>query len=380
MNILHISLASSFTYGLNYQDNILSNINRADGNNVMVISNCSKFINGVLVDTDEENITLSNGIKLLRLKYDYIHSKFVSSKIRSVSRLMEVLQCFSPDIILHHGLASYELMNVALYKKQHPHIRFYADSHADYHNSATNLLSKYILHKVIYKYFLYKALPYIDKIFYVGYEAMPFIKELYNIPDEKLEYYPLGGVIPDPGTRANNNIVFRKTNNIPINDIIIMHSGKMDQKKRTLDVVSAFHNVYEPHLHLILIGTMTDDVKEEVMPIINSDIRILYLGWESGDELLSSLCACDLYVQPGSQSATMQNALCCGAAAALYPHKSHTYLLGDSVFYIQTIYDMIDLFQKVSNDKRILEDKRRQSFEIAQKRLDYKVLAARLYR
>ena len=59
--------------------------------------------------------------------------------------------------------------------------------------------------------------------------------------------------------------------------------------------------------------------------------------------------------------------------------KSHKYLLGDSVFYIETVDDMKDLFELIAKNPQILEEKRRISFKIAQEKLDYKKLAARLY-
>ena len=75
----------------------------------------------------------------------------------------------------------------------------------------------------------------------------------------------------------------------------------------------------------------------------------------------------------------MQNALCYGCSAALYPYESHTHLLGDRIFYIETIEDMEQLFEEISLNKHILEEKRKMSFDFAKARLDYKKLAALLY-
>ncbi|MEG2199383.1 MAG: hypothetical protein RRY25_03750, partial [Anaerovorax sp.] len=83
---------------------------------------------------------------------------------------------------------------------------------------------------------------------------------------------------------------------------------------------------------------------------------------------------------PGSQSATMQNALCCGSAAALFPHESHQFLLGDSVFYIKDIQDMKNLFKTIAQNPRVIEEKRKLTDKIAREKLDYRVLAARLYK
>lgn len=163
-------------------------------------------------------------------------------------------------------------------------------------------------------------------------------------------------------------------------DVLLVHSGKMDKLKRTEDLLKAFIQVPDDRLKLILIGSMEEDVKKNTDKLIVSDKRIKFLGWKNGDELLEYLCACDLYAQPGSQSATLQNALCCGSAAMLYTHESYKYLLKNSVFYIKTIEDIKSVLEEISKNRESLENKRAQTNKIAREILDYKKLAARVYR
>jgi hypothetical protein len=75
----------------------------------------------------------------------------------------------------------------------------------------------------------------------------------------------------------------------------------------------------------------------------------------------------------------MQNAACCGAALALYPYSSHQYLFHHAVFYVENEADMEVLLKKAAADPGILEEKRKQSFAVAEETLDYVKLAARLY-
>ena len=378
MNILHISSASAYTFGLTYQDNMLSEINAQDGQSVLVISDCKGFIDGDLVDTKPENIVFNN-IHLIRLRYSKIFNNLLSSKLRKMNELYGIIEDFKPDVILHHGLASLTLLDAARYKASHKDIKLYADTHADFNNSAKNLLSKNVLHKMIYKNIINNVLPCLDKIFFVGYEAKIFAQSLYNIPEDKLEYLPLGGIIIPADEYLKKRSLIRSESHLHDSDILCIHSGKMDEKKRTLELLKAFTVTTGDNLKLFIIGSLSENIKAEALSLIASDNRIKYLGWKTGEELLDLLCAGDLYVQPGGQSATMQNALCSGCAAALYPHESHKYLLGDSVFYINTIEDMVQLFKRVSLDRNVLEAKRNQSFKIAKEKLDYKKLAARLY-
>jgi glycosyltransferase involved in cell wall biosynthesis len=380
MKIVSIGLASAFTEGMTYQENLLCNQLREDGNEVIIISDCYKFENGIVVKTAEEDKLLNNGIRLRRMKYRNIMGEFISGKIRAVNRLYEILENEKPDIIFQHALQSYELLTVTKYKKNNPKVKLYVDSHEDFHNSATNFLSKYILHKMFYKYIIQRSLPYIDKVFCVAYECFDFLKQMYNVPDDMMEFYPLGGIVPDENVRQEKRKEIRKELMLNEQDTLVIHSGKMDKLKRTEEILKAFIQVPSDRIKLILIGSLDDEVGNRVEELISSDQRIVFLGWKKGTELMDYLCAGDLYIQPGGQSATMQNAICCGCVAALYPYESHKYLLEDGVFYIDTIEDMKKLFKDILDNRGDFEIKKAKTDKIAREVLDYKVLASRLYK
>ncbi len=166
---------------------------------------------------------------------------------------------------------------------------------------------------------------------------------------------------------------------VDIDQIMFVHSGKIDKHKRTVDILKAFSQVKSDNIRLVLIGSMTEDVKEEVETLIEADSRVSFVGWKTADELMEYLCAADVYVQPGGQSATMQNAICCGCAMMLYPHKSHEPYLQGNGYYIESIEDMKRVFQEISANQSVLKDMKEKSMEIAGELLDYKKLAARLY-
>lgn len=381
MKILHCCLSCFYIDNYNYQENILPHQNKLDGHDVMILASTETYINNKSFGyVDSSEYYSENDILVKRIPYRYFPIEFISRKARSYLGVSKIIASFAPDVILFHGLCAYEIITVAKYKQAHPEVKLYMDSHEDFHNSAQNFLSKYVLHKIFYKHILKKTLPYIDKIFYVSYECKQFLINIYDIPEYMLEYYPLGGIIVDDNSRKIKREQIRSLHSISRSDILLVHSGKMGQLKKTLELVKALHETNAQNLKLLIIGSMTHDVSDNVMPLIEKDPRITYLGWKSGDELIDYLCASDLYVQPGSQSATMQNALCCGSAAALFPHESHKYLLGDSVFYIETIDDMKKLFELITDNPNLIEEKRMQSNKIAREKLDYKVLAARLYK
>ncbi len=379
MRIVMITLGGIFTEGMTYQDNLLANQLKDDGNDVTVIATCYTYKNGKCIEVKEEDSVLDNGIRLIRMKYKNILGNFISKKIRMVKGLYSFLEENKPDIVFFHGIQSFDLYSVSRYIKYHPSVKLYVDNHADYYNSAKNCLSKHVLHKIFYKMIIQKSLPYINKVFCVSYESHEFAIDVYDVPVDKSELYPLGGVVLDEDSRNEKRRMVRYKLGLKNEDILMVHSGKMDSLKQTEEVLKAFRRTPSDRLHLVLIGSLSDKISENVGRLMLTDKRIKYLGWKKGDKLIEYLCACDLYVQPGSQSVTMQNAACCKSALALYPYKSHKYLLKDSVFYIKNENDMIRLFRNIAANPLIIEQKRQLSYKVAIEKLDYKILARRLH-
>lgn len=380
MKILHMMLSCFYIDNYNYQENLLPRMNKIDGNDVLIVASTETFVENMRLGYLNPGEYYNNdGIRVVRVPYNWFPLNPIKHKIRSYKNIDKILEEFKPDIILFHGACAWELINVSRYKSKNSNVKLYIDSHEDFNNSATNIFSKYVLHKIFYKKIIQKTLPFVDKFFCVGYEAFEFLNKMYEVPFNVMEFYPLGGIVLEDIIRMRKREMVRSSLNLDPSDLLLVHSGKMDKQKKTAEIVEAFLEADLDNLFLIIIGSMTNDVSEELIPLIDKTAKIHYLGWKNAEELLDYLCASDLYVQPGGQSATMQNALCCGSAAALYPHESHKYLLGDSVFYIESIEDMKNLFEQIALDPEILEKKRSQSFELAKEKLDYKKLAARLY-
>ena len=380
MNILHICLASAFTEEMSYQENLLSSQNAKDGHVVMVIADCHKYIDGQIVHTNPEDKILKNGARLVRIEYVNIINTFVGEKIKKVNGLGDLIKEFNPDVILFHGVVGWELNTVAKYKKDYPETKLYLDCHEDNHNTAKNYLAKKILYEKYFGKIVKNTIPYVEKILYVSLECSYFLKEIYNVPEEKMEYFPLGGILTDGEERDVKRNKVRKALNITDENILIVHSGKLDELKKTSDLLKAFNCVKDEKLRLIIIGSIPKVMASNLKPLINQDKRITFLGWKSSDELMDFLCASDIYIQPGSQSATMQNAICCGSPIAVYPYESHKYLLKDNAFYVKSEEDIKILLERVCADREILESKQKSIYNLAKEVLDYKILAARLYK
>lgn len=380
MKIAHIGLASFFTNSMTYQDNYLTEQNVKDGHEVLYISNAAKYADGSIVKTGYEDTVLPWGLHLVRMPHEHILNGFVSDKVRKVRGLYALLEEFGPDVILSHGLGYWSVRDVIRYKKAHPSVKLYADTHTAYNNSGTNWLSLHILHKIYYKWLTQKALPYLEKYFYIGESEHVFSREVYGVPEDLMEYYPLGGVLPTQEEYAARRAARRKELGLTDADRLYVHSGKLDARKRTEELLRAFAAVEDNHAVLAIIGSIPEEMKPVLLPLIDADKRVKYLGWKTGAELQEYLCACDLYCQPGSVSATMQNAICCGCAVMAFPHLPYTkHLDWGNLLWVKTQADVEAVFRTLAANASQLDTLKQNSRRCAEELLDYRKLAARLY-
>ena len=380
MKIAHIGLAAYYTEGMTYQDNQLSEQNARDGHEVLYISNAAKYVNGEIVDTGYEDSLLSSGVRLVRLPYERIVNGYLSEKLRKVKGLYTLLCDFAPDVIFSHEFCYLSAGDVIRYKKEHPEVKLYTDIHTDEKNSGRNWISMNIQHKIIYRALYQKAYPYLDSFFYLSQERKDFAVKHYGMPEDKMEFYPLGGrILTDSEYEALRN-EGRAELGVKEDELVFIHSGKLDAAKRTEELLNAFAAVTGLKARLFVCGSIPKDMEDKLTALFARDERVVYLGWKTADELIKLLCAADLYLQPGSQSATMENALCCRTGVMLYPHLAYTSDFdGGNVLWVENEKDMEKEFNAIRSGSIDLKELGKKSSLFASEYLDYRKLAARLY-
>ena len=384
MEILHIALPSHFTEGMLYQENVLIDMNRKDGHDTTIITDVYHYEGSELVEGPEEDRIMENGARIIRLKYDRVlFSDLWTEKIQKCRRLKKYLDEIQPDTILYHGVCGYEMMDVAKYCKEHPECLFYMDSHEDYTNSAMTFASK-TFYKFIHGHFVHKALPQVDKVLYLGVQMRDWLKDIYNIPNDKMEFMAIGGIIytPEQQNVARQDIINRYA--LPKDAIILAHSGKLSAGKRTAELLKAFAQVKDPRLALFVFGSIPSEMEEILRPLLEADSRVHFMGWKVNKEIEQFLAGVDLYCQPGGQSSTFETAMCCGCANMTYPHetyKDETYsdCNGENYFFVDGTEDMVNVFKQITDNPMILEQTKAKSFAFAKLQFDYEVIARRIY-
>jgi len=153
----------------------------------------------------------------------------------------------------------------------------------------------------------------------------------------------------------------------------------MNERKKTLMLLEQFTKLENKNLILLLAGSFSDEIKVKSELYLKEDSRIKYLGWLNSNEINGLMCASDVYVQPGSQSASLQNAICYRNAIIAYEHKSHVPFVDGNGYLIRDEETLYNAMKNISQDVDMLISMKAKSFDIAIKLLDYKELSKRIY-
>lgn len=379
MKIAHLCLSNFYYDNFSYQENLLVRQNVKDGHDVVVLASIESLDkNGIIKFLKPGKYLGSDGACVIRLPYNSSVPKKIQHKVRSYDGLLGQLNIIVPDIIYFHGLSAYELMNVKRYKLLNPNVKVILDCHSDKYNSATGLLSK-LLHNIFYKKIYKSVLPVVDKVFCISMETMDFAIDFYKTPEDKIEFYPLGGFCLGDQEYNNKREKQRKQLGLTDNNIMLLQTGKLNKKKKLLEALENFIKVDDPSLVYIVAGILEQDIKDDALRLISLDERINYIGWVDAERIESLLCASDVYIQPGSQSATMQQSLCLRNPVVLDNVKSHHPFVKGNGWLIDSTDELENIFSLVAKNKEDILSMSENSFIIAKRLLDYKVLAQKIY-
>ena len=307
MKIVHLCLSCFYIDNYSYQENLLPKYHVMMGHEVTVIASLLSFnkegkhcyLSGPSVKRDE------NGYKVVRL--DYQRPYKINKILRKYKNLYNTLLEEKPDIIFTHGIALGDTGTIVKYLKEHKHVKLFGDHHGDYINSATSFISKNVLHKIIWRYYIDKLKPYLIKCYGVTPMRCRFLMEMYKLDPEIIEFLPMG--VDDtaiPKDRKSVKAKIRHELNIGDKDFIVITGGKIDERKNTHILLKALSSLNNKHVHLIICGTLTPEMeylKEQFTPNIH------YLGWCNAERVMNCMVAADLACFPGTHSTLWEQAV-----------------------------------------------------------------------
>ena len=364
MKIVHFCLSCFYIDGFAYQENQLVAQHVLEGHDVTVIASTESFNKQRQPCHVEPGDYLgTDGARVIRLPYRKWFPHRIAAKIRAYPGVMDLLNQLSPEVVVFHGLCAWEILTVAQYAAINPSMKLYADCHEDSNNSARTPISKWVLHFGFYRPIIRRCLPQIRKVLCISQESISFARAMYDIPPDQLEFYPLGGQVFDDDAYRTKRAMFRAKHGWDERIRVFVQSGKIDAAKRLADSLRAFKTLGDPHLRFVIAGIIMSDVEAEVRTLIGDDGRVIETGW----------------LEPGSQSATMQMSLCCRCPVILADVPSHRALYQDNGYLVQDSADLTKAFEQFSSiPQKQLAAMSERSAAIANRLLDYRQLARRV--
>lgn len=340
MRILHICMVQ-YSDGWTYQENLLAKYHKRLGNDVTVLTSMLCYQEGKLVEDTKTQFTDVNGVSVIRLKKS--KSGFMG-KFPEYIGFYEILEKLSPDIIFSHGCQYKDVVFTAEYVKDNPNVRLFVDNHADFTNSATNFLSKNFLHKIVWRYYAHRLLPYTEKFWGVLPARVDFLVNVYKLPKEKCELLVMG--VDDElveTVKANRSReLIRAKYYIQPDDFLIMTGGKINHNRpETLNLMKAVCDSSIDHIKLIIFGVVSDELKNQFDELLRNNDRIQFVGWLDSKLTYEFMDAADLIVFPGLHSVMWEQAVGMGIPCIFkkIPGFTHVDLGGNAIFMDDTSSD-----------------------------------------
>lgn len=379
MKILHVCISGPFMDGMSYQENEIVAQHVLLGHDVTVIASTEIF------DRDKQVIQtlpscsrLDCGATLIRLPYANGVWMWLATKVRAHGGLSDCLQKIQPDRIMFHGLTAWDLLTVVAYVRRNPNVKLFADCHEDFNNSARTWASREVLHKRFYRPIFRRCVEHINEVLCVTVESLDFAVDFYGSPPTKSRLYPLGTIIESDQLVARRRASFRARLKLLDTDIVLTQTGKLDNTKKLESALLAFRANPSPVLKLVIAGQMSDDVKGVCLPLIESDKRIVDLGWQSKDDLCSVLAGADCFLQPFGQTVTTQMAMGFGCVILAQDLPSHRWLVGDKGCLFKDASELAGVLRWVVDNQSRLDQLKRASSQFAADHLDYRLLALQI--
>lgn len=339
MKVVHLCLACFYPDGYSYQENMLPKYHKMLGMEVAIIASLVTF------DENGRNAYLPKasryqneyGIWVTRL--DYRGPLPLARKLHRYRGVYQAIQREKPDVLFLHGCQFVDIGQVVRYVKAHPQVRVYVDNHADFSNSATNFLSKNLLHQLLWRYCAHKILPYTRKFYGVLPARVDFLRQVYRLPGDKVELLVMGAddEAVEKSGQPQARQAARRRYGVEDGDFLVVTGGKINAfKTQTLLLMQAVRNIPRPDLKLIVFGSVVPELKDQVAALADGD-RVRFIGWVEPRDSYDLFAAADLCCFPGRHSVFWEQA--CGQGIPLmvkqWAGTTHVDAGGNVIFLTQ---------------------------------------------
>lgn len=382
MKILHCCLANFYIDNYGYQENILPKMHKLQGHEVSILASTETYLNNKELGYVEPKCYLNeNGIVVNRIRYVTYLPHFLVKKLRIYKGITKIINEFNPDVIFLHDLQFLSIVDIVKYMRVNKNVKLYIDGHTDFINSGRNLISKYLLHKLIYKWCAKKVEPYVKVFYGVLPLRNKFMHEIYDIPLNKIKLLPLGADDTQFDLTKRNSITnnIRKQFNFGIDDFILISGGKIDKRKNIHLLIEAIQRVNKKEIKLLLFGAPDNEMEYELKELLKFNF-VNNLGWLETSKIYDYLLLADLGVFPGTHSVLWEQAVGVGLPCIFKRWEGVDHIdLGGNCMFLEN--DSIDEIKEkilyLFNNREVLNSMREVALTKGIKYFSYYDIASR---
>ena len=307
MRILHIAPNAPYNDYWGYQDNLLPKYQRKLGHEVTLIATNTMHKDGKIVETDCTDYVLDDGVRVIRLCKKQYPSRILTNLNTRLKGISAYLNEIKPDFVFFHGLVSTTILDVIRYQKNN-HCVIVQDNHLDYNNGMGYVTWKDKLVQVFFRHLNRKSIPHVAKVYGVTPWRKMYAEEYFQIPNDKTDVLIMGADDEkiDFQNRSRIREEIRKQYGVRENDFFIVTGGKIDSKKKILDLMEAC--VEKSEVKLLIFGLLQDDIQKEFQRLNAKNENIIYIGWLDSDRVYDYFFAADIVFFPGAHSVLWEQA------------------------------------------------------------------------
>lgn len=310
MKIVYVDETFHPAYG--YQSNPLAKFQRAQGNEVTIVTVSKDQLhpvyrefgdNGETVERDDKLYQNTTGVKIVRVKtYGYIMHRAIYS--HDVFRRVREE---NPDVVFVHCAETLTAMRFLLHRKEWP-LMF--DSHMLSMASESRFVGlfesfyRFLFRRIIEKnnYYVIRTQDddYVNKHLGIKKGLTPFI----SFGTDTMMFCP----------STDNRKKFRKENGINENDFVVLYTGKLTEAKGGKLLAEAFKRKFDINIVLACVGSPPDNAYgHEVKTILdNSENKVIMFPTQNYLSLAPFYQMADLSVFPKQCSMSFYDAQACG--------------------------------------------------------------------
>jgi glycosyltransferase involved in cell wall biosynthesis len=381
MIIIH--LCNYFQPKLGYQEYFLAREHARAGHDVTVVTSERYFPFPDYENTVEtilgKRIISSgtselDGFKIIRLKVSFEFSSRVW-----LMNFKRTIRDIKPDIVICHGMASFNSLRIASLKNKLK-FRLIYDDHMLYSEENRSLTGR-----IFYKLFDFKKISdNADKLVGVSAECKDFIEKKYGFNRDLIRMIPLGADSDVFKFSKLSRTEIRNKYGIKEKTILITYTGKLTFKKGPHNIILAVDLIKEKltkDIVLLFVGNIETDYKsffEDHKNKIKNFFQVINIPAVQNSELPDIYSASDIACWPRQGSMSMIEAISCSVPIICCDFLTERYKNNNGIpIKEDNIESLSDAIQKLVNNDNLRSAMGKNGRELIEKEMSWKIIAGK---